>query len=200
MVVKLRQRLPWRVQRLLHWLWSRDSVLVYRMASDTKTAVANVSSSVSAPTGLDFSIVSVREAKARGNAIPAHLRANLPDFPDDSLVHIALVEGAIACWGISVGPLASWPITETDTTLAMPPNSACLVAFETQPEFRGRGIYKALLREILRSRFASGAAWAYIWCEESNMPSRAAIERVGFSLVARHEQRHALGIARQHVK
>lgn len=183
--------MPWRVQMLLHRLWSRDTVLVYRMASDAEV----LRSDPSAANGLDFSISTVREAKARGDAMPAHLRRNLPDFPDDALVHFVLVEGRIACWGISLGPLPSWAITETDTTLTMPPSSVCMVAFETEPEFRGRGIYKTLLREILRSRFASGAAWAYIWCDESNTPSRAAIERVGFTLVARHEQRHILGIA-----
>jgi RimJ/RimL family protein N-acetyltransferase len=165
------------------------------MAPPTKP----IGTDASASGDLDFSIVTVREAKARGNEMPLHLRANLPDFPDDSLVHFALIDAAIACWGISVGPLTSWPITETDTTLTMPPKSVCLVAFETQPQFRGRGIYKALLREILRSRFGVGAEWAYIWCEESNTPSRAAIERVGFTLVARHEQRHLLGAVRRRV-
>jgi RimJ/RimL family protein N-acetyltransferase len=196
MVSQLRQRLPWRVQVLLHRLWSRDSVLVYRMGSDAKIPTADPTTANT----LDFTIVTVGEAKARADAMPAHLRRNLPDFPDDALVHFALVGGRIACWGISVGPLPSWPITETNSTLTMPPGSVCMVAFETEPEFRGRGIYKTLLREILRSRFASGAALAYIWCEESNTPSRAAIERVGFTLVARHEQRHILGIASRTVR
>ena len=131
--------------------------------------------------------------------MPAHLRLNLPDFPDDALVHFALVNGTMACWGISVVPQGSWPITETDTTLTLPAGSACLVAFETQPEYRGRGIYKMLLREILRSRFAAGAPWAYIWCDESNTPSRAAIERVGFTRIARHEQRHLFGASARKV-
>jgi RimJ/RimL family protein N-acetyltransferase len=195
MVSKLRQRLPWRVQRVLRRLWSRDSVLIYRMASDAKPVGVEASGSDQ----LEFSICTVREAKGRGDAVPPHLRRMLHDFPDDSLVHFALVNGATACWGISAVPVGSWPITETDTTLTMPPNSACLVGFETDPEFRGRGIYKALLREILRFRFASGVPWAYIWCEEGNTPSRAAIERVGFTLVARHEQHHRLGAARRSV-
>ena len=196
MVSQLRQRLPWRVQLLLHRLWSKDAVLVYRMASDAEVPAADAS----AAKGLDFSISTVREATARGDAMPPHLRRNLPDFPDDALVHFVRAGGRVACWGISLGPLPSWPITETNTTLTMPPSSVCMVAFETEPAFRGRGIYKTLLREILRSRFASGVRWAYIWCEETNTPSRAAIERVGFTLVARHEQRHILGIASRKVR
>ena len=148
---------------------------------------------------LDFAESTVRDVKGRGGAAPAHLQRNLPDFPDDAVVHFARVGGAVASWGISLAPGASWPITETDTVLMMAPDSACLVAFETQPEYRGRGIYKALLREILRSRFASGSKWAYIWCEESNTPSRAAIERVGFTFIARHEQRHTLGAKRRSI-
>jgi GNAT superfamily N-acetyltransferase len=166
------------------------------MASDANLPAADAPGS----SGLDYSVSTVREVKGRGIATPAHLRRNLPDFPDDALVHFALVDGTIACWGISVGPLVSWPITETGTTLTIPNNSACMVAFETQPEFRGRGIYKARLGEILRFSLASGTAWAYIWCEESNTPSRAAIERVGFSPAGRHEQRHTLGVARRNVR
>jgi GNAT superfamily N-acetyltransferase len=150
-------------------------------------------------------LVHVREVSrddvcaGRGGQWPAGLRALAAGQPPAAVAHVLSVDGTAASWGFSTVGLASWPITETNTELRMPPASACLAAFETAPEFRGRKLYQRLLSHILASRFDDGAAHAFIWCLTSNAPSRAAIERVGFRHSATHRRTTVLGRARTQI-
>lgn len=185
-------RLPWRVRRMLRWAWSTDTVLVFRMGAREGASVPHRPSRTDAA----FSSASVQDMSTGSRELPAGLCRLLHDVGPGAIVHIAEVGGVIASWGVSA--LATrWHITETDTWLDLPDRAACLMGFETQPEHRGRGIYKSLLREILWTRFADGERWAYIWCEKSNHASRAAIERVGFQLIGCHFRTRVLGWSRR---
>jgi CelD/BcsL family acetyltransferase involved in cellulose biosynthesis len=97
-------------------------------------------------------------------------------------LHTVLVNGQLAGWGWSYRPESPAFISETETTLAFEPNSVSLYDYQVLHEYRGRQIYPALLSQILRERFAEGAAGAYIMCLESNIASRKGIERAGFRL------------------
>ena len=108
-------------------------------------------------------------------------------------MHTVLINGRLAGWGYSYYPSEPAQLTETPgATLAFEPKAVSLFDFHVIPEFRGRRLYQALLAHILRLRFAEGATRAYITVLASNVPSRAAIERTGFELVARNAYRRFL--------
>jgi CelD/BcsL family acetyltransferase involved in cellulose biosynthesis/GNAT superfamily N-acetyltransferase len=96
-------------------------------------------------------------------------------------LHTICINGALAGWGYSYLPTEPAALSETPgVTLAFDDGAVSLYGFYVLPEFRGRGLYQALLSEILERRFAAGATIAYIGVVESNTASRVAIERVGF--------------------
>lgn len=108
-------------------------------------------------------------------------------------LHTIVVNGKLAGWGYSYVPTEPAQLTETPgAVLEFEPNAASLYDFQVLPEFRGRRLYQALLTDILRKRFAEGAARAYITVLEANTPSRTAIERVGFRLMRRNLYRRVL--------
>jgi CelD/BcsL family acetyltransferase involved in cellulose biosynthesis/RimJ/RimL family protein N-acetyltransferase len=105
-------------------------------------------------------------------------------------LHTIVVDGKLAGWGYSYPPDQPAALTETPgAILEFEPQSVSLYDFRILPEFRGRKLYQALLTAILRQRFGEGAARAYITVLESNVASRAAIERVGFRAVRRNRYR-----------
>jgi RimJ/RimL family protein N-acetyltransferase len=55
----------------------------------------------------------------------------------------------------------------------------------TIPEYRGNGLYPAILAEIIQALAAQGFERFYIDCSDWNQPSKRVIERVGFSLIGR---------------
>jgi CelD/BcsL family acetyltransferase involved in cellulose biosynthesis/GNAT superfamily N-acetyltransferase len=102
-------------------------------------------------------------------------------------LHTVVINGKLAGWGYSYYPTEPAQLTETPgATLEFEPKAVSLFDFHVVPEFRGRRIYQALLTHILQMRFAEGAVRAYITVLEANAPSRVAIERVGFRVVARN--------------
>ena len=108
-------------------------------------------------------------------------------------LHTIVVTGRLAGWGYSYVPTEPATLSETPgAVLAFEPNSVSLYDFHLLPEFRGRRLYQALLTAILQRRFAEGTARAYITVLESNTPSRAAIERVGFTITRRNHYRRLL--------
>ena len=130
-------------------------------------------------------------------ALPARVTVELQSAPAGQWIHWIEIDGRIASWGFSTPWQGAWRLTETRSALHVPHGGVCLTAFETQPEFRGRRLYPAVLTAILRSRFGGGATRAYIWCRRQNHASYAAIKRVGFQEVAVHRYRRMLGVTRQ---
>jgi hypothetical protein len=184
----------WRLRHGTRLLWSRDSIVVFgATAADIRPQ------SPALDDGSQWAIVvravgEIDEQTAEG--FPAPLRGCLPNSGRDDRLHALYVDGRLAAWGFSAFPAASWRLTETGTTLHLPEAAACLTAFETLAEFRGRRLYPTLLTSMTTELFARGARHAFIWCLRDNLPSRTAIERVGFRYVGEHRRVRVLGIAR----
>ena len=108
-------------------------------------------------------------------------------------LHTVLVNDRLAGWGYSYYPQKPAQLTETPgATLDFPAGSVSLYDFHVVPECRGKRIYQALLTHILQQRFAEGAPLAWITVLASNVPSRVAIEHVGFQLKAANRYRRLL--------
>jgi CelD/BcsL family acetyltransferase involved in cellulose biosynthesis/GNAT superfamily N-acetyltransferase len=72
-------------------------------------------------------------------------------------------------------------LSEVDQSLTLPSRSAVLYDFHTHPHARGRGLYHATLRQMLRETVASGGTdWIFIWVQAKNASSRHVIEKAGF--------------------
>jgi CelD/BcsL family acetyltransferase involved in cellulose biosynthesis/GNAT superfamily N-acetyltransferase len=109
---------------------------------------------------------------------------SIPEFvKKERTLHTVLINGSLAGWGISYLPNEPAELSESGGAIVeFQPRSVSLYDFYTLPEFRGRRIYKALLAHILRLRFGQGSKYAYIGVDAKNVPSRKAIESVGFRL------------------
>jgi GNAT superfamily N-acetyltransferase len=108
---------------------------------------------------------------------PAHVGFR----PSTETCHVLLVDGQVAGKGFTSIPADDkWAIGETGTILIMPEGSLLLTAFYTVPQMRGRGIYSALLSNILSEFFAGGGKEAYIGAVKGNHASHAAIKKIGF--------------------
>jgi RimJ/RimL family protein N-acetyltransferase len=69
----------------------------------------------------------------------------------------------------------------------------CLFNFHTQPEYRGRCLYPALLQQVRYTMGQEGRTQIIIDAHASNRASIRGIEKAGFSLVARMTVRTYLG-------
>lgn len=189
-------RIPWRVQQVLNRLWSLDTVLVFRKSREDP---ALARPATRGPEVLLKTCLMRDVEEQLPLPLPARIQKRRRDFSPTAHLHAIVCDGRVASWGISELAVRDWPISESGTRLPIPDRSTVLLAFETLPEYRRRGYYLLLLYEILRLRFAEGAAWAYLWCVEENVASKNAIEKAGFSLVERHERRNVLGFARRRI-
>jgi CelD/BcsL family acetyltransferase involved in cellulose biosynthesis/GNAT superfamily N-acetyltransferase len=124
----------------------------------------------------------------------SRLAANFNDLQRTGrTLHTLLVDDRLVAWGCSYLPKEPAILTEVGRArLEFAPNSASLYAFYTLPEFRGRRLYQLLLLYILKKRFAEGVSQCYISVLENNVPSRRAIEQVGFRPVALNELKRFL--------
>lgn len=60
---------------------------------------------------------------------------------------------------------------------------ASLVSFFTVPKYRNRGFYKILMKEMMIYLKKKGYKLCIIWTSENNIPSKKAIERMGFKKI-----------------
>jgi GNAT superfamily N-acetyltransferase len=116
-----------------------------------------------------------------------HFEQELQEYPgllpDDTmrlhalgaLLWVGRMNGRLASLGVSRrGALACdyfWPVV---------PSCVMLSHFGTVPEFRGRGLYPAMLTHILRELAADHVEHFLIECCDWNIGSRRGIERAGF--------------------
>jgi GNAT superfamily N-acetyltransferase len=69
--------------------------------------------------------------------------------------------------------------TDTDE-VSLQHGEAALISFFTAPEYRGRGLYVLLIREMTRYLRSRGNAAVYIWADRRNDASIRGIEKAGF--------------------
>ena len=112
------------------------------------------------------------------------LYSALQDGPSTQELHAAIHEGQVVAWGISFVGAKDWPIPEVAAKLSLDPEDAVLTSFFTLPEFRGRRLYQGLMVIMAKHVASKGARSIQIWCDEKNLASRSAIERVGFRPIA----------------
>ncbi|MES2523924.1 MAG: GNAT family N-acetyltransferase [Gemmatimonadota bacterium] len=181
------------LRRALDWAHSTRRILVYRIEFDPTTSTALPADDH----GIRFELdAPIREA---GTNVPPTLRAMVAYIQPELRVHVLRDGSAIIGWGMSGRPARAWPITETGTLLHVVAGECVLAAFEVVTAFRGQGLYKRMLTELLRLHATEGDTAAWIWCYEDNLPSRKAIERLQFVHVQTHEQRRRFGKAQSEV-
>lgn len=115
-----------------------------------------------------------REIRSKVRAFTDCIKAN-------RTFHTVVVDGRLAAWGHSYWPGEPARLTEIgEVFLDYEAKSVSLYDFYTLPEFRGRGLYQALLAAVLRKRFAEGAERAYVTAPASVKAACRGAHRVGF--------------------
>jgi CelD/BcsL family acetyltransferase involved in cellulose biosynthesis len=111
---------------------------------------------------------------------------------------IAGDDGRLAHSGWLVPRQQQSRMSEVEQTLQLPPNSATLYDFYTDPANRGRGLYGATIDHILVDAFADPALeYAYISVLADNLASRKVIERAGFQYLGSFHWQRSLGRVRK---
>jgi RimJ/RimL family protein N-acetyltransferase len=162
--------------RMRRGLFERRSVILFRASPETLTARATSA-------GNDFRVLSRSEAATvqPGSEPLRHLlMASVSDGPDSQELHLVYREGSLAGWGISFVGSYEWPIPEVGAKVRLESDDAVLTSFYIIPEYRGKKLYQALMSEMAIRAARRGVRRITIWCDADNLPSRAAIERVGF--------------------
>jgi hypothetical protein len=182
------------VARTVGAIWSADSLVIFRIEASQMRTVA-----IQMRDGERWTYRSSPAAELAGAAqgeLPRNLAVEVDEAQAAQRVHLIEVDGHVAAWGFSVVPANGWPLSETRSTLTAEEGAACLVAFETLPQYRGRRLYPTLMLRILAERFQDGATAGYIWCRPTNAASYAAIKRVGFQEVSLHRSVRLFGFGR----
>lgn len=106
---------------------------------------------------------------------------------------LALHQGRVVsyCWFSQ----ARVGIEEVDLTVVVQPDEAYLYDAFTLPQWRGRGLYPALLTRMVREAMEVGCRRAMIFVVEDNLPSRQGIEKAGFELFQRISHYKLLGFS-----
>ena len=72
-------------------------------------------------------------------------------------------------------------MTEVQQSMTFPEGSVALYDYYSHPDFRGRGLYRATLGQMVRDAFADERTrYAYISVLADNVASRHVIESTGF--------------------
>ena len=101
-----------------------------------------------------------------------------------------LTKGACLWVGYLNGEFANITWTRTGDKIRsyffpMTPECVLVSHSVTIPEYRGRGLYPAILTEVIRALADQGFKRFYIDCTDWNQSSSRVIERIGFSLMGR---------------
>ena len=107
-------------------------------------------------------------------------------------------DGVLAHFGWLIERQESTFLDEVNQRWTLPPGSAVLYGFYTDPRFRGRGIYaSSLARMIGDARNIPGVGEIYISVLADNGPSRRVIEKLGFDYERSfHERRQFARVRR----
>ena len=88
-------------------------------------------------------------------------------------------------------------LEEVHQLFTYPPESVALYDFFTDPEFRGKGLYRRTMAQMLSDAAQSGHKRAFIFVVADNHPSRRAIEKAGFTYELSLYERSAFGRSRK---
>lgn len=89
-------------------------------------------------------------------------------------------------------------MSEIQQSMNFPEGSVALYDFYSNPDFRGRGFYRATLRHMLRRAFdVETTRFAYISALADNLPSRHVIEEIGFGYVGSFFLERRLGVEKK---
>jgi CelD/BcsL family acetyltransferase involved in cellulose biosynthesis/RimJ/RimL family protein N-acetyltransferase len=105
-----------------------------------------------------------------------------------------MIDGRLAHVGWLVPKARESHMTEVGQHMRFPEASAALYDFYTHPDFRGRGLYRRTIRQMLRHAFADPQLrYAYISVLADNRPSRHVIESLGFEHQRSYHLRQRFG-------
>lgn len=103
-------------------------------------------------------------------------------FANGELLYSIVKDGSLAHYGWLTKGGRIHRFTEVDMEFKSPPESVILYDFYTEPKFRRQGLYQQNIKQLLYDSFKMGFKEAYIGVAYKNIPSKAAIEKMGFKL------------------
>lgn len=136
-----------------------------------------------APAGYTFRPVAPAEAAELARALDGSASAVARRLAAGQRCFAAwAAEDGIAayCW-VATAPV---PIAELEGWAEPGPGEAYIFECATRPAHRGRGLYSALLRQVLAALGRAGLRRAWIGADRANVASQRGIERAGFRPVA----------------
>ena len=96
-------------------------------------------------------------------------------------IYTVTTDNRLASYGWMVRNQTTSHVTEVKQSMELPVGSVTLYDFYTHPDFRGRGLYRALIGHMLREAITDeDVKYVYISALADNLPSRHVIESMNF--------------------
>jgi len=128
----------------------------------------------------------------------AFLSSALARLEHGESAYTVSVDGRLAISGWMATNRAPSYIPEVKQSMTVPPGSVALYDFFVHPDFRGRGLYRATIGHMLHAAFAvEGTQYVYISTLADNLPSKHAIETIGFEYQGSFFLRRRFGTERK---
>lgn len=121
----------------------------------------------------------------------------LKRFSQGEILYTITKDGVLAHYGWMTRGGKTHRFTVVNMSFESPPDSIILYNFYTDPKFRGQGLYQKNLRQMLSDSAGAGCKEVYIGANQTNIPSRHVIEKMGFSLFCTFSSRRFLWIRKK---
>jgi RimJ/RimL family protein N-acetyltransferase len=178
------------VRAATNWLWQGREFRIYRLAAHEvreRSSDARVSCNAIGEL-LRF------EPGERWQSRERFLGAALARLEAGERAYTVCLDGKLAHSGWLIPRQHESRMSEVGQTLHLPPNSAVLYDFYTQPGFRGRGLYRATINHMLADLSRDPTLeFVYISVLADNLASRKVIERLGFTYQGSFYQQRRFG-------
>jgi CelD/BcsL family acetyltransferase involved in cellulose biosynthesis/GNAT superfamily N-acetyltransferase len=138
-------------------------------------------------------ILAADPAQEESGTLHELLGASLRRLEHDEHVYTRVEDGRLAHRGWMVEDQERALLSEVQMEYAPGKGSVTLYDFFTHPDYRGRGLYRAALTQMLHDAKAAGRTTAHITVLAENGASRHVIEKLGFRYVGSFYRRVSLG-------
>ena len=164
----------WSVRRLI-----RSRTLAF-FVSERQSRLPVVNGAEIRFGGMGHEDITSRLAKARGDD-PEEYRARLT--AGHWVIYVIGEDGDIQSWGWVTAPATGHQDSpwEFGVRMRVTPGSGFLWDYFTMPAYRGRGLYKALLRHSAEQCFLRGASRAWGYADVTNAASRQGLRGADYA-------------------
>ena len=183
------------IRRLRGALWSTRELRIYRF--DPSRVKFGASEAIMRRDCLEDLLLYV-PSESWQPTLSEFLREAMHRLGGGHHVYTRVLDGRLVHYGWLIERQLECELTEVNQKLTWPPNSAVLYDYYTHPLYRGKGLYKNSLQQMLEcAATIPGTEHICISVSQDNIASRHVIEGAGFTYERSLFQRFRFGVTKR---